>query len=529
MQVSRLHFWTQSALTGLIAVNLMSTALGQRDRTRISRVERTGFELDASGRQDPGFDFRGSSLDPASEIDVSRVDQRALVNLLKDAVAETERLYRSLQQDAQQSRELYSSLAEVRKLRSGASYIVQDLEEGRSLQRLLPVIRELSSDWNLLSHQLGQAPRISRRSLDIVNRIDGQARQIEKMFQLDPQLNRRALVSELATMHTTLENIVQELQYSQDKTGNLVYNARKLGQQVRLVEDMVLDGVRYDRIVSEYNRFGRMWTALLTDLRPINNRYVQREIRDLADADSRMHDLLWLEKSANREHLRQLANTLIRDVDEFFNRTPLRLVVDLKNVDSILDQASEFYGTVQHFKDLVENKGSKTDLMQAYEYVEEYGEDFLRSFASLRSEQGRVVLKEIEDSIASLRAELHIGGTVSSVDTHTMVIMAARLENHADHLHSDVRRWLDRDRQSWRGDALQAMDRFIQRCQRIHRMLQSHPTRDEVKRETINLNNAWKTLNQYLTRCRTNDRAHIDSIRRDINSALYDLEAPFAL
>ncbi len=522
----------QPVLVGVLALGLaVSSAHGQRTRARVSSLERTGFELDASGRGNPGFDFRGDSSDRSlDDVDLDNVDVRALINLLKEAISETERLYRSLRRDAQRSRELAGSLSEVRKLRTGASYIVQDLEDGRSLERLLPVIRELSSDWRLLSHQLGQAPRVSRQTLDIVNRIDGQARRMEKMFRLAPQLDRRSLVNELARLQITIENLVQELQYdSRRRNDTITYDARKLAQQVRQVRDLVLDGASYERTVSEYTRFVRMWEVLLKDLRSVDNRYIQRHIRNISDTDSRIHDLLWLERTTNRERLKQLADTLMRDVDEFFSRTPLRLVVDLKNVDSILDTAGDFYGTVQHFKQTVSEEEDEKALMESYTYVEQYGNEFIRAFAPLRSEAGRVVLREIEDSIASLRAELHIGGTVTSVDSRKLIDTAATLDNLADHLRFDVRNWLNRDRQAWREDALETVDRFALRCREMHRLLQKRPKLTELRRESEALNQVWSEVNQFLVRCRTEDREHIDYLRRDINAALYELEAPLAL
>jgi len=533
MKVSRISVCRRILLTAVMMATIAATAVGQRDRTRIANLERTSFELDENGRSNPGFDLRLSTpLNSNQEINVDRVDKRALINLLKDAVSETERLYRSLQRDARQRGELQNSLSEVTKLRAGASYIVQDLEQGRSLQTLLPVIRELSSDWHLLSHQLGRAPRISRATLDIVNRIDGQARRMEQMFKLDPQLDRRALVSELARMHSVTDSLARELEYDprvQGKNTNLIYDARKMGQQIHQIEGMVLDMERHDRIVDEYGRFERMWAVLLRDLRPLDNRYIERQINSIVASDGRVHDLLWLEKTTNREQLRRLADSLIDKVDEFFNRTPLRLVVDLQDVNSILNKAGDFYGTVQHFKDTVKSTDDEEDLLESYSYVERYGHDFVRAFSALKSQAGLVVLKEIDDGIAALRAELNITGTVGSVDVAKLVPSAARLENLADRLRIDVRYWLDRDPQAWRTEALSSMDRFVARSSRMHRLIQGRPTLTQLRDESKALNSSWSELYGYLRRCNTQDRDHIEYLENAVNSTLYDLEAPLRM
>ncbi|MCH2201731.1 MAG: hypothetical protein MK102_07160 [Fuerstiella sp.] len=529
MQVSRLGFWAHMVVAGVVSLSLMPSAVGQR--TRLSALERNFEEvLDDTGRRTPGLeDLRNSGFSDQPPVDLSRIDKRPLINLLKEAVAEARILYNSLRSDASRNPELQRSLREVVKIRGIASYAVEDLENGEDLNRMFPGIHKLNTDWRLLSHQLGQSPRISRKTLDIVDRIDRIERSMEEMFQLSAPMDRRALVTEFAGLEAMLENLLEELQLdpqSTDRSIELIYDTRKLGQQSRYIEDLVLDGERYEQIVREFNRFSTQWESLLRNLRGIDNRYVRRSTRRIADGNSRINDLLWLEKSTNREHLHQLANSLITSVDEFFTRTPLKLVVHLKNVDSILETAHDFYGTVQHFKQSVDNNDDDVTLLENYGYVEEYGSSFIRSFSTLRSSAGKVVLQEIESSIGSLRAELHISGTVASVDTQRLVRRAAALENLADHLKFDVIHWLERDRESYRADALKSMDRFVARCRRMHRLMQNRPNLGELRREAADLNNSWSEVYRYLTRCRTDDRKHIGALARDINALLYELESP---
>ena len=535
MQVSRLGLWTRSVIAGIAILSVAMSAHVQAQRIRVSALENRRFEdvLDTNGRRAPGLDLRGNnSLHSAPQVNLNTIDKRPLINLLKEATSEATLLYKSLRNDATRSPELQGSLQYVLRLRDAARYDVEDLEDGKSLQRLFPSIQKLNTDWRLLSHQLAQSARISRESLEIVDRIDRIEREMEKMFKLKTDLDRRALVNEFARLESMLENLMQDLDYdlgATNQVSELIYETRKLAQQARHIEDMVLDGENYERIVSQYNRFSTQWTTLFRHLRPIDSRYIRRGIRNIVDSDARINDLLWLEQSTNREHLHQLSNSLIKSVDEFFSRTPLKLVVHLKNVDSILETAADFYGTVEHFKQSVDNNANDAELMDNYGYVEDYGTQFIRSFAQLRSSAGRVVLREIEDSIASLRAELNISGTAGAIDTQKLAMTAASLENLADHLQFDVNNWLDRDRQSFRTEALQAMDNFVLRSRRMHRLLQTRPTLKQLRQESTDLNASWTSLYNYLSRCRTDDRQHMIDVARDINDALYELEAPLQL
>ena len=110
-----------------------------------------------------------------------------------------------------------------------------------------------------------------------------------------------------------------------------------------------------------------------------------------------------------------------------------------------------------------------------------------------------------------------------------MTDIAARLENLADHLDSEVRLWLNRERPSYRNDVLNASDRFVRRSARIHRMLPSHPTANELKKETSDLNEEFRALYQYLGRCRTEHRDHLRVLSEDIAQAIYELRAPLQL
>ena len=72
---------------------------------------------------------------------------------------------------------------------------------------------------------------------------------------------------------------------------------------------------------------------MLGQLRNSDNRYVERQVRYLVDADNIVQQYLWLENKSDRNQLRQTAIALMRDVDEFYNRTPLKLLLNVSNVN----------------------------------------------------------------------------------------------------------------------------------------------------------------------------------------------------
>ena len=527
--------WCRSVIAALLTVTTCAAALAQgqgRLSNRgtefgdVNRLIRDGVDSSTA----PGTSRRGSSF--STQVDLSGVDQRVVQNLLKECVIEAERLYQSLRADYRRAPEIRPLLSELISMRARVSRLAQDMDSNISLERLLPAFQQLDSDWQLLAHHLNQSRAISNASRDSVSRLTRIERELEKMFKMEPQLDRRALQVELSSLTSSIRNLVQELELDTgggNRIYELILDTRKLGQQVYRVQDMVLDQYTYADVVAEYNRFGRMWDAVSPELRQLNNRYVERSMRNIMMADNRMHDLLWLEQQTNRENLRQISKDLMQDVEEFFSRVPLKLLLRFKDVNRILETADDFYGVVQNFQDCVERDEDPSTMLECYRYVEEYGVDFVRAFEPLRSQAGRIVLREIEDGIVAIRNELNLSGTVTSIDTRAMIPTAANLENLADHLDFDVKQWLNRERPTYRGAALEASRRFVQRSQRIHRMLQSRPTASQLKSEISDLAEEFRAIYQYLGRCNTEHRSHLRVLSQDISRTIYDLRAPLQL
>lgn len=519
----------RSLVTAFLTVAVSAAVIAQeRIGTRntdfgdVNRIMQEG-----SGARGFGYPSSGGSSQP--QVDLRGIDQTTVKNLLRESVQESEILYKALQQDYRRYPEVRPLLSDLLTMRARASRLYQDLQDGLSLERLLPQFQQLDSDWRLLSHQMSQVRVLSSTSRDSIDRIDRLERQLEKLFRMEPQLDRRALLMELAQLSSSVRNLIQELET--DMTGGnrlyeLIEDARKLDQQAYRVQNMVYDQYTYAEIVSEYNRFVSQWTAMVPQLQQLQNRYVERSVRAIMLSDSELHNLLWLEQQTSRENLKQIAASLARDVDEFFNRVPLKLLLHFKDANQILGTADDFYGTVQNFQDCVKRNADARELNECYRYVEEYGVDFVRAFEPLRSQAGRVVLREIEDGVVALRNELNLAGSVTSIDTRKLTITAARLENLADYLDAEVRQWLNRERPTYSNQVLTASTRFVRRAQQIHRMLPAHPTANQLKQETSDLNEEFRALYQYLGRCNTEHRDHLRILSEDIAQAIYELRAP---
>lgn len=534
MQAPRIPEFGRAIVTALITVTVATSAMAQS--TRISRTESDINELSRrlpAGELGSLDDLRARPrLTPELPVDYNKVDKRALANLMKETMDESGRLYTSLEIDFRRNPSLRPLLSDLQKLRNMTNMINQDLNAGIALERIVGDFRQIDADWRLLSHRLAQASGLSTTTMQSVDRIDRLDQQVGKLFQVEPSLDRRALQQQLGILENSLYNMSDELRRDMNastKVTQLVSDTRKLQQQVTRVDELVLDNFPYERIVTEYNRFERAWAVLLDQVRTVSNPYIQRSVRRIIDADNLVHELLWIENSTSRAQLKQTADALIRDVDEFYNRTPLKLLLTFKNATGTLQIADNFYGTVQNFKDNLDRNESDEQLIESYQYIEQYGTTFVRTFSVMKSQAAIVVLREIEDGIAALRAELNLGGTVSQVDTRELLPIAASLENLADQLDFDVRNWLNTERPTYRTEVTAASTAFMKRTQRLHRMLDSEPTLQELQKETDALYQEWKTVYGFLSRCRTADRVNLSQLASEIVIDLRDLNGSLRL
>ncbi|MFN8708719.1 MAG: hypothetical protein ACK526_19875 [Planctomyces sp.] len=469
---------------------------------------------------------RDSMLHGDTEADLSKVDLKALSNLLRESIDQSEKLYRLMDSDYQRNPQLRPLLSEIVTLRNRARKISTDLDNRVPLDVVIVDFRSLDRDWRLFSNQVVQA-RLSEETRATVSRLDRIDQEIGKLFKVAPTLDRRSLLEEMSAMRSAFRALIDELELDPNG-GNaidqMISDSQKLQQQIRRIEEATIDTrVGQDQIVNEYSRFTRLWNSLVTQLQTLENRRLERQLAYIMESDNNIHNLLWLENTSNKAQLQQTAVRLMRTVDEFYNRTPLKLLLNVRDVKSAIQTANDFYGTVQNFKDLVDRNESTTNIVNAYRDVEEYGYTFTRAFDQMNSQTARVVLREIEDGIAALRSELNMAGTVSQVDYRSLEPISASLDNLADQLDYDVRLWLNSDRQTYANEALRASQTLMNRARRLHQLSQRQTALRDLQKETDLLITELDAVKQFLSRCRTTDRSRLASTYLEILRDVEDL------
>jgi hypothetical protein len=268
-----------------------------------------------------------------------------------------------------------------------------------------------------------------------------------------------------------------------------------------------------------------VWYPFATDLRPLNNRYIERSVRRVNEVDSSIHELLWLPQKMDREKLIYLSGLLKRDVDDFFVRAPLKLMIDLPNNDQVLVVADEFYGVCENFTEVVKRGEDTQKMVDAYTYIEDSWRSFSSVFRPLKSQAAQQVLAEIGTNIVALgqALQVHAGGYDGGYNQHTALEIAASLDNLSRHLENDIGQWLSVRRVDFRDYALQDASHFRQHCQRIHEMLTRQVDTAELAREADELTRDWARVYEHIQRCTTAEKPHLLQLASDITPQVTEL------
>jgi hypothetical protein len=93
----------------------------------------------------------------------------------------------------------------------------------------------------------------------------------------------------------------------------------------------------------------------------------------------------------------------------------------------------------------------------------------------------------------------------------------------------DIRAWMNKARPTYRAEVTAASAAFVKRTQKLHNMLDSEPTLQELQRETDSLYQEWKTVYGFLSRCTTEERLNLSQIASEIRRDLTDLNSSLRL
>lgn len=463
--------------------------------------------------------------------DASRVtpEMLKLRPLVKAAASEGSRLVRFLDDDARLNPGLRLLSSDALKLNARVQVLAQKIQQVSDQRLVDEDFRALDAGWRELGYKLGRTRDLSRDTLASLSSIEDLAGQIAGILKITPQVDSRQLQQRVTTLAADFRTLYEDIGYEMGRTQNanaLLMGVSRVRSSLDRFSDLILrNDLDQQQLAAEYQRFQQQWYPLAQQLQATGNRIFDRSLRRITLTDNEIHSLLLLPPQGDKQQLLYLTGVLRKDIDEFFQRTPLSLLIHLPNSERALATADQFYGVCEHFIDTVSNpvggQSRDQDLVDAFRYIEEAEQSFSQTFRGVKSTAALAVLQQIEQTIDTLRQVLQIQS--HEFDRSQAIELAADVANMTDDLDRVVRRWLQTERPPFASDCLREVENLARGSADLQRKLYSNASIVEISRDSEDLYDNWRTVYNYLVKCTTEDRRELGRISTRLTPALFQL------
>ena len=415
-------------------------------------------------------------------------------------------------------------ISDVLKVRARSSILSDKVRRNNNVSLIAAEYGELDQLWRVVSHQLDQVRGLDRESKRLIARMNEQDRKLGDLLQTSPQLKRTELLRQTSALGNALSILVEDIEIElsrEPQRFELVREGQKVEQRIIQVSNLIIDRQNYDSIKREYLAFRDSWYTFATRLRPYHNRILSRGIQRVVQQDRSIQELLWLpQDGANLEEIAHLTEALKRDVDEFYRRATLRLLISLPPANYI-STSDEFYGTVENLIDTVDHNESSSELITSFSYIDQSWKDFSALFHSVESPAALQLLDKVADSINNLRVSLRIEEPSENLDLAKLVVS---LETQSAQLSIIVEQWLATESPSDRRSTQNAIRDFSMIAHELHRLVLMKPaSRSLISAKSSELFESWFTVHEKISRCDSREKYQIQETAVRITQMLMDV------
>ena len=455
-------------------------------------------------------------------------EMQKLRPLVAAVAREGSRLVRFLADDAYTNPGLQLLQSDAYRLNARVQVLAKRIEQVPDQRLVDTEFRELDAGWRELAYKLARTRDLGQDTKSSLVAIQDLAKEISTILKISPQVDSRQMVEKLTSMSAELRTLDENLAYElgRGRFEDLQIGIGRARRQLELMTNYVYDQMDQQQLVAEYQRFQQQWSRLAADLQKTNSRTVDRSLRRITQIDNEIHSLLLLPPQSDSQQLVYLTGVLRKDIDEFFQRTPLSLLLSLQNSERALATADQFYGVCEHFIDTVNNPVSgqqvrERDVIDAFRYIEEAQVAFSQAFRGVKSTAALAVLQQIEQTIDTLRQVLQVQS--SQFDRNAALDLAADVANQTDELDRVVRRWLTTERPPFGNACIREVESLATNSANLQRKLYSSSSVSDIGRDSELLYDNWRRVYDYIKQCQTEDRRELGRIANRLTPSLFQL------
>lgn len=381
-------------------------------------------------------------------------------------------------------------------------------------------------EWQAISYRLHQIPEMTRTAeLKRVAVMDDLDRQLGSILKIQPQFDRHDLGHHISALTDQLQRLAEDIDVEfvdPEQRRILGGQARRVGSEAQMVCDTIDAGNDPTAVIGEFKEYQALWYPLARQIRQVDtNRALERTVMRINRSNREINQLLRNPQQSDTSNLSYIVEGLKHDIDEYFTRAPLKLVMELPEARSALATAGAFYGNCEQFlQDAAVENASPSDLADSFHNVADSWHAFDHVFRPMTSEPARRVLNHIEEGINAVADALQISD--QQFDRRRIRELAYSLLAAADNINRDTQIWIDRDQQSPEQAADETAN-FLKHCQRFSDAVNSNTTVDQLRQGIVELYDHYKKVYGFISQCQGRERPNLGENANRAKNALVDL------
>ncbi len=452
---------------------------------------------------------------------------RAAQQALQSVADESGQLITALRYEARYSAHVRSLLGDALQVKSMADVLLARSSNMSSINQLANESQELDRQWRMLSHQLKQAPSISKTVLQRVARLDQANDGLVDLLKMTPQMDQSALGYFFAALGEDLGNLADDIQYdlyADPQRGTYQITLRQLQAKTQQLRLAVANQYPYADVKAYYQQLFTEWLGVKADLRAIDNRYIQRNLNRIDLVHDQIHELLWLPPVIDGRDILHQADQLIAQVDYTATNITMKDFIQQPNASDLFDASKSFYSHCQDFRGSVATSTQLESLRWDFRALEV-------SWTELKSRFNRLKNQETIQNVAGIETQLselqHSLGLDSETDRGQSVELAQSLNNMSDLLYYNINRYIGQSNKyspQFRTDSVRLSSEFHQSAEALQSGLMAATDEGEIRRIARKMSQQWTDLQRYLEKIPFSQRQELAMTSREIAPAMAKLQ-----
>ena len=494
-------------------------------RNKLYRELKKDFsEFDKSGfDRGPDRVYRGGEVSTVAE-DPQTLER--VRRIFERTAQEADALQVALNNDVDIMRGVRNVLHDVIQFSARAQVLSESCRRSERVGTLCGDFEAFDRDWQAISYKLRRIPELARSAeIQRVDTIDKLDHALGEVFKIKPHFDHRELLRATAALSDKLQRLSEDISVElvdPQLRRSLIGMTKRTQSEAQMVADLVDSENDPTAVAGEFKEYLELWIPLQRQIRQVDaNRALERTVVRINHSNHEIAEALRMPTQNDNSNIAYMMDSLKRDVDEYFTRAPLRLVMELPDASTALATAGEYYGLCEQFAQDANNNASQAELAEEFRNVSQSWRSFSHTFQAMQSEPARRVLYRIEEEMASVAQALQLYD--QQVDSRHMSEVAYALLAAADNIHRDAHTWLENDRQDFAADALRATHSFVEHCQRFSDSITAGATLEQLRPEIINLYEHYKRVYSYISQSRGRERARLAENAKRAKAALVDL------